>query len=148
NHTILAVSLAYRELWRVEQIFRTANAILDTRPIFHQADATIAGHLFCSFLALVLRKELDERLAGADLEWGDILRDLDRVGEGTGEQGAKRFVLRTEAPGCSGLVCRAVGVALPPLVRQVPAAQPPPPPEPRAARRRRPHRGATPPRIS
>jgi hypothetical protein len=85
----LAVALAYRELWRVEQIFRTAKAILDTRPIFHQADATIAGHLFCSFLALVLRKELDERLAGADLEWGDILRDLDRVEEVTVEQGAK-----------------------------------------------------------
>jgi hypothetical protein len=143
----LAVALAYRELWRVEQIFRTAKAILDTRPIFHQADATIAGHLFCSFLALVLRKELDERLAGADLEWGDILRDLDRVEEVTVEQGAKRFVLRTEAPGCAGLVCKAVGVALPPLVRQVPAAQPPPPPEPRTGRRRRP-RGATPPRLS
>src|SRR5262249_19676771 len=110
----------------------------------------IAGHLFCSFLALVLRKELDERLAGADLEWGDILRDLDRVEEVTVEQGAKRFVLRTEAPGCAGLVCKAVGVALPPLVRQAPAAHPPPTPQPRTrtGRRGRPHRGATPPRIS
>jgi hypothetical protein len=142
---MLSVALAYRQLWRVEQIFRTAKAILETRPIYHQSDAAIVGHLFCSFLALVLRKELDERLdaAGAELEWGDIVRDLDRVEEVIVDQGPKRFVLRTQAPGCAGVVCKAVGVALPPLVRQLPTAQPPPEPAPPPARRGRPRRGAT-----
>lgn len=146
----LAVALAYRQLWRVEQIFRTAKAILETRPIYHQCDAAIVGHLFCSFLALVLRKELDERLdtAGAELEWGDIVRDLDRVEEVTVDQGTKRFVLRTQAPGCAGVICKAVGVALPPLVRQAPAAQPPPQPAPPTRRRGRPRRGATRPGLS
>jgi hypothetical protein len=146
----LSVALAYRQLWRVEQIFRTAKAILETRPIYHQSDAAIVGHLFCSFLALVLRKELDERLdaAGAALEWGDIVRDLDRVEEVSVDQGPKRFVLRTQAPGCAGTVCKAVGVALPPLLRQLPAAQPPPRPAPPPARRGRPRRGATRPRLS
>jgi hypothetical protein len=50
----LSVALAYRQLWRVEAIFRTAQAILETRPIHHHGDGAIAGHLFCSFLALVL----------------------------------------------------------------------------------------------
>ena len=142
---MLSVALAYRQLWRVEQIFRTAKAILETRPIYHQGDAAIVGHLFCSFLALVLRKELDERLdaARADLEWADIVRDLDRVEEVTVDQGTKRFVLRTQAPGCAGIVCKAVGVALPPLVRQLPPAQPPPHPAPPPVRRGRPRRGAT-----
>jgi Transposase DDE domain len=142
----LSVALAYRELWRVEQIFRTAKAILETRPIYHHGDDTISGHLFCSFLALVLRKELDERLAaaGLDLEWADIVRDLDRVEEVTVDQDNKRFVLRTEAPGCAGAVCKAVGVALPPLVQQLPAATPPPAPADQTKRRRgRPRRGAT-----
>jgi len=145
----LSVALAYRQLWKVEQIFRTAKAILETRPIYHQSDAAIVGHLFCSFLALVLRKELDERLdaAGAELEWGDIVRDLDRVEEVSVDQGPKRFVLRTQAPGCAGTVCKAVGVALPPLVRQLPAAQPPPQPARPPARRGRP-RGATRPGLS
>ena len=131
----LSVALAYRELWRVEAIFRTAKSILETRPIYHQSDAAIAGHLFCSFLALLLRKELDERLtaAGVRHEWGDIVRDLDRVEEITVEQGTKRFVLRAQAPGCAGGVFKAVGVALPPLVRQLPTATPPPPDDPRAA---------------
>ena len=147
---MLSVALAYRELWRVEQIFRTAKAILETRPIYHQCDAAIVGHLFCSFLALVLRKELDERLgaAAANPEWADIVRDLDRVEEVTVDQGAKRFVLRVQTPGCAGVVCKAVGVALPPLVRQLPAAHPPPQPAPPPARRGRPRRGATPPGIS
>ena len=43
-------ALAYRELWPVEAIFRTAKSILETRSIFHRSDAAIAGHLFCSLL--------------------------------------------------------------------------------------------------
>jgi hypothetical protein len=103
-------------------------------------------HSFCSFLALVLRKELDERLAAArlDPEWADVVRDLDRLEEVTVDQDDKRFVLRTEAPGCAGAVCKAIGVALPPLVRQLPIATPPPAPrEPPIRRRGRPRRGAT-----
>jgi transposase len=145
---VLSVALAYRDLWRVEAIFRTAKSILETRPIYHQTDAAIAGHLFCSFLALLLRKELDERLttAGVTAEWGDIIRDLDRVEELTVQQGPKRYVLRAQAPGCAGAVFKAVGVALPPLVRQVPTGTPPPKPAatPMPPRRRgRPRRGAT-----
>jgi hypothetical protein len=141
---MLSVALAYRELWRVEAIFRTAKSILETRPIFHQSDAAIAGHLF--FLALLLRKELDERLtaAGVNAEWDDIVRDLDRVEPVIIEQGPKRFVLRAQAPGCAGAVFKAVGVALPALIRQIPTGPPPQakvPPSP--PRRGRPRCGAT-----
>jgi len=143
----LSIALAYRQLWKVEAIFRTAKSILETRPIYHQTDAAIAGHLFCSFLALLLRKEFDERLAasGVMAEWGDVVRDLDRVEQITIDQGTKHFVLRPQAPGCAGSVFKAVGVALPPLLRQLPNAIPPPPTTPVAPPRRRgrPRRGAT-----
>ena len=56
------VALKYKELWQVERVFRDVKSLLETRPIFHQKDRTIRGHVFCSFLALVLRKELDRRL--------------------------------------------------------------------------------------
>ncbi len=49
----------------VEEMFRTAKTLLETRPIYHHCNDTIRGHVFCSFLALVLRKELQDRLASA-----------------------------------------------------------------------------------
>lgn len=58
----------------VERIFRDMKTVLQTRPIFHKCDETIRGHVFCSFLALVLRKELEQDLeqAGHRFEWEDI----------------------------------------------------------------------------
>jgi transposase len=52
----LAAMLCYEQLWTVEQILRTAKHLLSTRPIFHKLDETIRGHVFRSFLALVLKK--------------------------------------------------------------------------------------------
>jgi hypothetical protein len=121
------VALKYKQLWTVEDIFRTMKSLLETRPIYHQCDETIRGHVFCSFLALVLRKELEDRLEakGHDLEWADVLRDLDALQEVEVEQGERRFAIRTEARGGCGKVFQAAGVAMPPTVRQI--AGPPPP---------------------
>jgi Transposase DDE domain len=120
----LAVMLRYRELLKVEQIFRTTKAILDTRPIYHQRDASIRGHVFCSFLALVLRKALEDHLAAAQFkpEWGALLMDLDRLQEIETDQEGKRFILRTPVTGDVGLVFQAAGVALPPNIREAEAA--------------------------
>ena len=114
--------------------------MLETRPVYHASDAAIRGHLFCSFLALVLRKELPDRLQAAelDLEWQDVIADLDRVVETTVEQQGRRFVLRNQAPGCAGSVFQAVGVALPPLFRRLHVENPaaptgPPSPKPASA---------------
>ena len=59
------VALQYKQLWMVEHWFRSCKSLLQTRPIFHRCDETIRGHVFCSFLALVLRQELQSRLGGA-----------------------------------------------------------------------------------
>jgi hypothetical protein len=49
------VALKYKQLWLVEDIFRSMKSLLATRPIYHRCDETIRGHVFCSFLALILR---------------------------------------------------------------------------------------------
>src|SRR5271167_4362166 len=56
------VALQYKKLWMVEQWFRSCKSLLETRPIYHKRDETIRGHMFCSFLALILRQELQARL--------------------------------------------------------------------------------------
>lgn len=125
----LQAMLRYKDLWTVEQLFRSAKSLLETRPIFHQRDDTIRGHVFCSFLALILRKELEDRLAvyGCKVEWADVLRDLDRLQEIEIDQDGKRFCLRTPVTGVAGKLFQAVGVALPPNIRHLG-----PPPHPTA----------------
>ena len=119
--TAVEVALRYKQLWMVEQIFRTAKSLLDTRPIFHKTDATICGHVFCSFLALVLRDELFRRIdnAGVSAEWGDILRDVNALTETAITYNGKTFVVRSNAVGVAGNIAQCVGVRLPNTVRQV-----------------------------
>jgi transposase len=84
QHTELSAAqtaLQYKKLWMVEQWFRDSKTLMATRPIYHHCDETIRGHVFCSFLALVLRQELQSRLEarGHRFEWADVMRDLERV---------------------------------------------------------------------
>jgi len=115
------VALKYKELWQVEQVFRDMKSILDTRPIFHQRDETIRGHVFCSFLALILRKEMDSRLerAGHCLEWADIKQDLEALQEVTITEQGKTLAVRTECIGACGKIFQAVGVAIPSTIREL-----------------------------
>ena len=115
------VALKYKELWQVEQVFRTMKSILETRPIFHQRDETIRGHVFCSFLALAMRKELMKRLeqSGHDLEWADMIQDLESLQETTIEENGKRLAVRTECVGTCGKVFQSVKVAIPPTIREI-----------------------------
>ncbi|HYI84577.1 MAG TPA: IS1634 family transposase [Acetobacteraceae bacterium] len=142
--TPLQAVLRYRDLRQVEDLFRTAKALMRTRPIYHSSDAAIRGHVFCSFLALVLRKELDAccRRAGFRPEWGEVLRDLDRLQRAGIESGGKRWLVRTQADGCAAALLQVAGIALPPRIQATPpspaaAGQPSPP-----QRRGRPRRGA------
>src|SRR5206468_11757426 len=115
------VALQYKRLWMVEHWFRSCKSLLQTRPIYHRCDETIRGRVLCSFLALVLRQELQARLEerGHDLEWADVLQDLDRLRMVEVEQDGKRFLLRSEVRGACGKVFQTAGVALPPTVQQV-----------------------------
>jgi len=115
------VALKYKELWQVERVFRDMKTLLATRPIFHQCDENIHGHVFCRFLALVLRKELERRLnnAGHVFEWSDIKQDLEALQTVTIEEKGKRFAVRTESRGNCGKIFQAVGVAIPPTIREI-----------------------------
>jgi hypothetical protein len=84
-------------------------------------DENIRGHVFCSFLALVLRKELDRRLqeAGHNFEWADIKQDLKALQEVEMQDNGKSLTLRTECLGTCGKVFKAVGVAIPPTIQEL-----------------------------
>jgi hypothetical protein len=120
----LEAMLCYKQLWTVEQTFRTAKHLFETRPIFHKRDETIRGHVSCSFLALVLKKALEERIAalGRTGSWPEIIADLDSLTETEIEHDGKRFIVRSAPRPAASLALRAAGVALPPTVREAAAS--------------------------
>jgi len=113
------VARHYKELWMVEDAFRSVKTVLATRPIYHQNDSTIRGHVFCSFLALMLLKELESRLEtrGVRYEWNDIKRDLITLREVEVDYDGQTVCLRTDLRGTCNDVLKAAGVAIPPTVR-------------------------------
>jgi len=122
------VAVQYKRLLLVEQFFRATKSLLDTRPIFHQWDATIRGHVFCSFLALVLVDDLKRRLAsqGLKLEWDVIRQDLQALDQAEVREGDQWYLLRSPLQGVAGKVLQAAGVAIPPPVRPMKNAVPRP----------------------
>ena len=119
------IASRYKALWMVEQLFRTSKGILDTRPIFHKCDGTIRGHVFCSFLALVLQSELRRRMdaAGIEAEWADTRRDLNTLTETEIEQDGKRFLVRSPTQDSLAAILRCAGARLPKTIRRVEPAE-------------------------
>jgi len=115
------VALKYKELWQVERVFRDIKTLLETRPIFHKRNDTIRGHVFCSFLALILRKELERRLesSGHFFEWADIKQDLKALQEIVIKENGKRLAIRSQCLGTCGKLFQAMRLALPPTIREI-----------------------------
>jgi hypothetical protein len=112
------VALAYKSLWRVERAFRTLKSTLDVRPIFHQRDDSVIGHIVGCFLALRLEVDLQRRLdaKGLAAPWPDLMRDLARLQAVIVELDGTRYRLRTDCQGHAAKAFQAAGVAIPPAV--------------------------------
>jgi hypothetical protein len=81
------------------------------------------GHVFCSFLALVLKSELEQRIAalGRAGSWSKIRADLDSLTETATVHHGRRLLVRSEPRHAASLAVRAAGVALPPTVQSLAA---------------------------
>ena len=113
------MALRYKELWQVESLFREVKSVLETRPIDHQREGTIRGHVFASFLALAMLKELQRRmkLRGFAYEGDRLRRDLEKLEETRTQAEDRKVILRTMPPGDAGKALQAVGVALGPALQ-------------------------------
>jgi len=101
----------------VGQFFRAAESLLETRPIFHQWDATIRGHVFCSLLAPVLMDELRRRLEARrwKLEWDVVRQDLEALAEVEVREGEQWYLLRKETITpklAAGVILSVAGICL------------------------------------
>ena len=115
------VALQYKRLWMVEAMIRTTKSIMVTRPIYHKCDETIRGHVFCTFLALRLKAELEKRMQdrNEEWEWAEVMRGLDNLQEAEVAFRGHRYLLRSQFTGNAHKAIRAAGVAVPPTIREV-----------------------------
>jgi transposase len=115
------VAHVYKALWTVEDIIRTSKSILETRPIYHKRDATIRGHVFCSFLALLLKQELESRMKRTDLEWEwkEVIRGLDALQQVEANFQGRHFLFRSQLTAHASQAVRATGVAIPPTLQEL-----------------------------
>ena len=115
------VAHVYKNLWTVEAIFRTTKSILETRPIYHRWNETICGHVFCSFLALLLKHDLESRMrqAGMQWEWAEVIRGLDNLHQVEANFQGRSFLFRSQLQAHASAAIRASGVALPPTLREL-----------------------------
>jgi hypothetical protein len=113
-----AVAKAYKSLWRVERAFRTLKSTLDVRPIFHQRDDSVIGHITGCFLALRLEVDLQRRLDAKALAvpWPDLMRDLGRLQAVIVDLDGTRYRLRTDCLGHAATAFQAAGIAIPSAV--------------------------------
>ena len=93
----------------------------DTRPIYHKYDETIRGHVFCSFLALCLKREFGLRLEarGWKAEWAEIIRGLDNLQQVELLLQGSRFLLRGQISGDALQALRAAEVAVAPVLQEI-----------------------------
>jgi len=103
----------------MEAVLRSIKWVLRTRPLYHRLDETIRGHVFCSFLALMLLKELQSKMEarGWRPHWDRLKGDLDDLEEITVGNSGKTFVIRSRTQGDARKAIQAVGVGLGPIVR-------------------------------
>jgi hypothetical protein len=77
--------------------------------------------VFCSFLALVLKQELENRIKQAELkwEWKEVIRGLDALQQVEANFQGRRFLFRSQLTAHASQAVRATGVAITPTLREL-----------------------------
>jgi len=114
------VVLAYKELWRVERVFRELKPGLELRPIYHWTESRVRGHVMVCFLALVLESALIRYLKGKQSKAGylQVMADLATLHAIQFSFNDKVYLFRTELQGDAYEAFRVLGLR-PPLKAQI-----------------------------
>ena len=127
NTTLDAVEVAqqYRRLGVVKAAFSSLSS-LGAATARRRHDDELYGHVFCTFLALLLRYELQTRLAnqGHYSPWHELIADLNELQEIEIDYQQKRFLLLTAMKGSCSQILQTLTVPLPPAVQTLPGAAP------------------------
>jgi len=108
----------YKELWRVEEAFRSMKSGLKIRPIYHWTPKRIKGHVAMCYLAFCVCRLLERKLkeAGLHLSFKEAFWELGKVAAVDLETKKGRIQVRTEIKGIRHDLFRVFGVKIPGVV--------------------------------
>jgi transposase len=87
----------YKDLWQIEQSFRTFKTYLETRPMFHWTDPRIRGHICLCYLSYCLLNSLQIQLKASNLNYSEdlIWKILSKMQVSLIEQKSNKYYLRS-----------------------------------------------------
>ena len=104
-----------------EEVYWGLHKVIGPRKISRFVEELVRPHVVRSFLSLLLIKELQGRMdqKGWQVEWADLMNDLEEVKEIRIQTDNKEVFLRSELRGNAGKAFQAAGAAIPPTVRVI-----------------------------
>ena len=108
----------YKQLWQVEEAFRSMKSGLKIRPIYHWTPKRIKGHVAMCYLAFCICRLLEKRLkeTGLSMSLKEALWELGKVAAVDIETKKGQIRLRTEIKGVRHDLFRALQVKIPGVV--------------------------------
>jgi transposase len=70
------VALGYKQLYQVENAFRTLKTTLELRPVYHRIEDRIRSHILLCWLALLLVRVIENQTGES---WTKLRRTLSRI---------------------------------------------------------------------
>lgn len=112
---------AYKQLYKIEQSFRTFKTFLETRPMFHWTEQRILGHLALCYISFTLLNYLQLQLQkkGIPQSENQIRKALVKMQMSLISQDQKQYYLRSSTTVEAKQILKALAIpALPDLIPQ------------------------------
>ncbi len=114
------VALGYKQLYEVEDAFRTLKSTLELRPMYHRLEDRIKSHVLLCWLALLLIRVVESRTGST---WRQLRKVLQRIHIGVFKGTSGEVHQRTELTKEQKEIFKAVKISEPPVIYKVTADQ-------------------------
>jgi transposase len=122
NLTVTQLLDAYKQLYKIEQSFRSFKTFLETRPMYHWTEKRIRGHLALCYIAFTLLNYLQLQLKrhGFPQSENDIRRNLIRMQMSLITQNNNEYYLRSKTEEGAKQIFKALQIReIPDLIPKV-----------------------------
>jgi len=108
----------YKQLYKIEQSFRTFKSHLEVRPMFHWTDMRIAGHICLCYIALTMQNWVINKVnkKGHHITEQSLRKTLDLMQVSEIQNNGNNFFIRSKQSSSQVTIQKALGLkALPPM---------------------------------